>query len=208
MFSSKSCCWFSYLLSYVTVHLPLDPCQAVPATSSTPPPKAAPPAPAKAAPVAKPPAASTPAPVAEPPSTRLRAQGHQWRIFNDDEVPKKQKNQMYRWWWFISTIIFLPGTLNNHFFSGCLVNPLNFFNVISWNHPTETTILKWMFPVPGMNELSSFHESIWCVHEVRLRKRDNFWESSTTHSNVRSSHSKQRRKTSSNFDNMLKGKTH
>jgi len=43
--------------------------KAVPATSSTPPPKAAPPAPAKAAPVAKPPAAA-PAPVVEPPAAR------------------------------------------------------------------------------------------------------------------------------------------
>lgn len=79
-----------------------DPCQAVPATSSTPPPKAAPPAPApaKAAPVAKPPAASAPAPVVEPPATRMRAQGHQqWRNFNDG-VPKTRKVQMvYTWYW-------------------------------------------------------------------------------------------------------------
>ena len=43
----------------------------------------------------------------------------------------------------------LPGTLNNQFFMDVWFFP-TISQVKVWNHPTETTILKWMFRVPGI----------------------------------------------------------
>ena len=42
----------------------------------------------------------------------------------------------------------IPGTLNNPYFKWML-GETPVFHVMFWSHPTETTILKWMFWVPG-----------------------------------------------------------
>ena len=43
-----------------------------------------------------------------------------------------------------------PGTPNNHFFEW-MFGETTIFYIKIWNHPTETSIYKWLFRVPGRN---------------------------------------------------------
>ena len=46
-----------------------------------------------------------------------------------------------------------PGTPNNHFLMEGNGEFQQFSMVKIWNHPSETTILKWMIQVPGIHDI-------------------------------------------------------
>lgn len=45
-------------------------------------------------------------------------------------------------------LVYLPGTPNNYFLMDGN-GETTIFHVKTWNHPTETTVERWLFRVPG-----------------------------------------------------------
>ena len=74
-----------------------------------------------------------------------------------------------KWQWWV------PWTLNNLLFHGCLVISKNLLNKDLVHHPTERTIKKWMFRVPGNYE---WKRTTWnwrtCLHPASW-ERKNEW---------------------------------